>query len=489
MHRNDTIHRPYRNPLSRFIFSSCLIIVIMVCGIMGYVGYVIFRDSMMQEYRNDISEIIYLTRARIDTEDLKRCIETGEESGKFRELREFLNQVRQNYSLDNVVLSTPVKDGERYDIIQVASGLTPEEMAGQNMKIMDIPRLGDSIGQFFPPEFLQEQYDLLQNCHEITYTTSTSDFGRTYTGLLGIYTDDGTPVTMLTAGMSLDFIDSTMKKYLVVVLLIAALTAMTSITMMMFWLRHRILIPLGRIEKAASDFEEKSRSRDDPEALILDLKGFNNGDELEALADTLSSMSENMKRYVEDLIESAVKVDSLEQDLDMSRKIVKQLGELAERDTLTGIRNKNGYDKEVRKTVNELEDGWTKFGVAMIDLNFLKRINDTCGHDKGNIAITNLCRLVCTTFAHSPVFRIGGDEFVVILKGSDYEHAAELVDQFNEEIYRLSSDESLSYWERTSAAIGYAMYDAKTDKGYDDVFARADKAMYDRKNAMKAARE
>lgn len=68
----------------------------------------------------------------------------------------------------------------------------------------------------------------------------------------------------------------------------------------------------------------------------------------------------------------------------------------------------------------------------MIDLNYLKLINDNFGHDKGNIAIKKICNIVCVTFKHSPVFRIGGDEFVVILENEDYDNIHTLIKQFRD---------------------------------------------------------
>ena len=78
-------------------------------------------------------------------------------------------------------------------------------------------------------------------------------------------------------------------------------------------------------------------------------------------------------------------------------------------DALTGIRNKMAYDYEVEKLEKDLADGFNEFGLAMVDLNFLKKSNDTYGHEKGNISIRRLCMLVCEVFEHSPVFRIGGN--------------------------------------------------------------------------------
>ena len=126
------------------------------------------------------------------------------------------------------------------------------------------------------------------------------------------------------------------------------------------------------------------------------------------------------------------------------------------------------------------------FGIAMIDLNNLKKINDNFGHEEGNYAIKKLCEIVCNTFVHSPVFRIGGDEFVVILKGSDYAIVYSLIANFKHELFMLEKNENLKQWEKVSAAIGYAEYESIKDASVTDVFKRADQKMYEDKKEMKA---
>ena len=166
-----------------------------------------------------------------------------------------------------------------------------------------------------------------------------------------------------------------------------------------------------------------------------------------------------------------------------------ELKELAVKDSLTGVRNKTGYDKEIQKLEAQIKDGFTDFGVAMIDLNYLKLINDTYGHDKGNIAIIELCKIICSIFMHSPVFRVGGDEFVIILKDHDLNHIDELIQEFSLQMEKRQDDMNLENWEKTSAALGFAAFNKKSDTTYDDVFKRADTEMYKNKKAMKAARE
>lgn len=171
-----------------------------------------------------------------------------------------------------------------------------------------------------------------------------------------------------------------------------------------------------------------------------------------------------------------------------SRQETARLTEIATTDPLTGVRNKTSYDSEIQKIDSSIADGETDFGIAMVDLNFLKKINDVYGHEKGNIAITKVCATICNVFAHSPVYRVGGDEFVVVLKNRDFHNISDLVSEFNARIAKLRNDTTLEPWERISAAIGYALFDPQLDSKSDTVFMRADKAMYEHKKAMKALR-
>ena len=144
--------------------------------------------------------------------------------------------------------------------------------------------------------------------------------------------------------------------------------------------------------------------------------------------------------------------------------------------------------KHLQILEDRFKNGLTEFGFAMIDLNNLKIINDTYGHEKGNVAIIRLCRLVCEIFDHSPVFRVGGDEFVVVLMGHDYSVVDELVAEFYKRLAQYEADESLEPWEKISAAVGYAKFNRSCDTCVEDVFKKADKAMYAKKIAMKAQR-
>ena len=152
----------------------------------------------------------------------------------------------------------------------------------------------------------------------------------------------------------------------------------------------------------------------------------------------------------------------------------------AYKDGLTGVKNKLAYLEALAELEINLENGTLKeYGVVVFDINGLKQINDTLGHEAGDEYIKSACTLICTQFDHSPVFRIGGDEFVAILKGSDYEKREELEGSF-----RKTIDEN----QRNGHVVvssGLAVYQPDNDECFNDVFKRADQLMYERKQALK----
>ncbi|MBR1913310.1 MAG: diguanylate cyclase, partial [Lachnospiraceae bacterium] len=128
-------------------------------------------------------------------------------------------------------------------------------------------------------------------------------------------------------------------------------------------------------------------------------------DEVTSLANEVVSMIKEIENHIKFLLIT-------NQELAETKGDVAKMTDLAQKDALTGIRNRTAYDKETEKLQKSLEEGDKEFGIVMIDLNYLKRTNDTYGHEKGNESIKKLCFIVCHVFEHSPVFRIGGDEFV-----------------------------------------------------------------------------
>lgn len=123
-----------------------------------------------------------------------------------------------------------------------------------------------------------------------------------------------------------------------------------------------------------------------------------------------------------------VRVMWLIESIDEEKKDRDKLKALSETDPMTGVRSKHAWllrEKELNQGIEaERADD---FAVVVCDVNGLKKINDTYGHKAGDEYIQAACRMVCDIFQHSPVYRVGGDEFTVILTGRDYAIRKELM--------------------------------------------------------------
>ena len=161
-----------------------------------------------------------------------------------------------------------------------------------------------------------------------------------------------------------------------------------------------------------------------------------------------------------------------------------QLGvvrEIASRDALTGVKSRHAYQEKERELDEQIANHTiSAFGIVVCDLNGLKLINDEFGHKAGDERIRQASRLICELFSHSPVYRNGGDEFVAVLTGRDYED--------RESLMQALHDRSTANIESGGVVVsgGLAVFDPKTDARLRPVFDRADAAMYREKQALKA---
>lgn len=163
----------------------------------------------------------------------------------------------------------------------------------------------------------------------------------------------------------------------------------------------------------------------------------------------------------------------------------KRLTEITRIDALTHVKNRMAFETRARELYAEIRtEKNPKFAVAMFDVNNLKKINDVLGHNAGDTYLINACRLICHTFAHSPVFRIGGDEFLSILQGPDYENRENLIESANRRMEELKIAD-VPEVEKISIASGIAEYNPKIDEDVQSVLKRADTIMYENKAKMK----
>ena len=148
-------------------------------------------------------------------------------------------------------------------------------------------------------------------------------------------------------------------------------------------------------------------------------------------------------------------------------------------DALTGVKNRNAYRVYEERLNAQIEIGRVpEFAIVILDVNDLKKVNDNMGHKAGDQYLRDACKIICSTFKRSPVFRVGGDEFCVLSQGEDYLRLEELMAQMNRHNDEAVEDGGIVI------ALGMARYDSE-DK-VASVYEQADKRMYENKSILKA---
>lgn len=151
----------------------------------------------------------------------------------------------------------------------------------------------------------------------------------------------------------------------------------------------------------------------------------------------------------------------------------------ADIDPLTGIRNRHAYLSAEELLNKQIESGESPaFAIVVLDVNNLKKVNDTLGHQAGDDLICNACKIICDIFKHSQVFRVGGDEFTVIAMGDDYAAIEERINTMNER------NEAAKKSDGIVIACGVSAYELN-DAAVSDVHERADHRMYEDKRRLK----
>ena len=235
-------------------------------------------------------------------------------------------------------------------------------------------------------------------------------------------------------------------------ILIVSVIVLVAMSAFILVYTRRITQPLEELTQAAERVDQGNYD--------LDLT-YEGDDEVGRLTSTFKQLVGHMKNNIEDL-NKRVYVDAL-----------------------TSLKNKGAFNAAIEGLQTQLDvDSCPDFAIGVFDCDNLKYINDHHGHDKGDLYLKTACHLICRVFQHSPVFRIGGDEFAVILQGEDFENRNQLVAKFDESSVEIN-DSALNQWEQVHITKGIVEHDPQVDSNVNDTVRRADKVMYANKRERK----
>ena len=161
----------------------------------------------------------------------------------------------------------------------------------------------------------------------------------------------------------------------------------------------------------------------------------------------------------------------------LTRRQHRQLMALATLDPLTGLPNRRAMESELPEILRQHQARHEPAALAMLDLDYFKRINDCHGHDIGDQVLIELAtRVQGVLRKRDRLFRLGGEEFMVLLPGTDAGGARAALEKVRREVERLPMS---SRQVRVTISVGVALQEQ--GEGWPAWMARADEAMYEAK--------
>ena len=416
------------------------------------------REKVDYIYTNIVPENEKVPNSKLNTPELEHYISYYEEVLTFAPYLRLLDQIAEFHQYNDAkYLYVCYSDFTNKRNIYLADD-SPEEdrclpgsyddFSDQDMSIFDDVKAG------FQPE--------ISNTPEYGYLVST---GRP------IFENetDTEPIAFSLVDLSMDEIKSIEQQNsrtlrIILLSMCVAVIIITYLLVLFFMVR-----PIRKLTRIANEYTYGSSDNLNKFSKVK----IHTRDEIEDLSNSMKKMEADINHYISDLLSATTKLEGAERKAD-------ELKYIADRDALTGVMNKRGYFEAEEKLNIEIKQGKAKFAITMIDLNDLKLTNDTLGHEKGDTLIIATSSIIKKVFALSTVYRVGGDEFVVISQNEDYTNIHKL-----EKIFLTILEQSSTEDIHLSAAIGVATFNKVEDNNVEDVFKRADSNMYKMKKKMK----
>jgi diguanylate cyclase (GGDEF)-like protein len=308
-------------------------------------------------------------------------------------------------------------------------------------------------------------------------TISNGDWGWLCSDFKPVYDSEGNCVCIVGCDINMDEVMAERSSFLISLGIGALIYTAVVLVGAMLFVNKTIVGPVTKMTDEMKKFKP-STDKDYETAGVMNLDIYSS-DEISEIYHGIRNMQMSIVDYLRDM-------GKTQADLKNKEQRISKLSDETNKDALTGVGSKTAYVRKTTDITNRVVKEGGEFAVVMIDLNNLKNVNDGYGHKAGDMYILGCCHTICEVFKHSPVFRIGGDEFVVILEGHDYENRIALTEKLKSDFTTSFEQEDRDPWLRFSAAVGMAE-NASDDTTYELVFKRADKAMYDDKAAFKKA--
>ena len=411
--------------------------------ILGVVMMNFSRNAVRDLVRKNMLDIATTAADLVDGDALGALTEDDVGSTKFNEILEDLSAFQQNNNIEYIYAVRKVND----DTFVFTVDADPDDPAyfGEEVLITDALR---SAGK---------------GVASVDEAPAEDEWGNFYSAYCPVYDSNGEIAGIIGVDFDSLWYESHIRDHTITIIIITSISVIAAAVIVVLFTRN----VRKRIESLGSIISDLSNDVDELAEVIAISNHENlgeaynhvsisqedvNGDEIEALGTKIQAMHVELNKYI-----------------DYSHK-------MAYTDALTGVKNTTAYIEMQKDMSNKIDDNIANFFIIVFDINNLKRINDRYGHAMGDKMIRGAGSSIEKAFGEN-TYRIGGDEFLVLLEDIEESEVHQKMNNFDFVIdqYNKNSDENDAI---LSISKGLARFVPNQDNSFKEVFMRADEDMY-----------
>ena len=449
-----------------YILSYLVIAVVILISV-----YIRFDRRMKDEFTRMAEGVTNLMAEALDPDRIDYYIAENYDSPEYMDILKYYHSLKDNYPdvYYMYVYRFYEKDTPRATVV-----IDLDEEYSENPPQESRDWIGSNYDADEP--FASEIETLIKGREPVYHTVHTQDGEYLLSYVRPVLDKGGNYACSVCVDFSMDYIRSSDRIFVLKLMSGLGILMLLILFINIYIIRKRVTGPLEKIGDCIDGFVYNT-----------DTDRFRN---VQALEDLEMESDNEVGKLYQSLVTSMKEslyymtyLNKAKNEIEDRDKEIREISRMTYKDGLTGVGNKAAFMRDTALNDEKILKGDTSFAVVMVDVNNLKYVNDTYGHEAGDKYILGCCRMVCGVFKHSPVYRIGGDEFAVILTGEDFEKRHDLYIHATMDFKMSFSKKKAEPWEKYSASIGIGEY--KSGDMTANVIKRADKLMYSNKKAFK----
>ncbi|SEA59393.1 diguanylate cyclase (GGDEF) domain-containing protein [Oribacterium sp. KHPX15] len=460
-------------------FKKSLSLQISVISILSYIILAIvtivvvhmrFQDRMIKDYTRMGEGVTTLMAKVYDTDKTEEYIEKNFTMPEYNEIIKYFYDLKDNYPdiyylyvyrFDSV---DPPNATVIFDLDEEYTENPPQESI-------------DWIGEIYTvDEPFASEIGTIMNGESVVHTVFTHDKEYLLSYVRPILDKDGNYVASACVDFSMEYMFKQDKRFIFQLAGILGLLMVIILTINILILRHKVTHPLDRMTSCIDSFVYETEASRFQNVQRLESLDFRQEDEIGVLYNSFVSNMKESLYYMSNFNKAKDEIVEKENEIE-------KISQKTYTDGLTPAKNKAAYlDDEIVYDI-KIKNGLKDIATVMVDINNLKYVNDTFGHDVGDKYIMGCYDIIQDTYKNSPIYRMGGDEFLVVLTEEDFEVRDQLFEDINARYQQCYDNEKKEPYDRYSASVGMASYNDGDE--FRDIIKRADKHMYERKMTFK----